>query len=138
MLELTTENRRMKVWVPGLGDRLRQARNSSKLSQEKVAKKLGISWVTIHRWERDERGVSLENLHKVVDLYGISLLGLITYIPKCECENSICSHIALKCKNYSSYKDIHFGVPHCEDCVDTGSREVEHVKSDIFEKIIGF
>ena len=138
MLELTTENRRKKVWVPGLGERLREGRKGTGLSQETAAKKLGISWMTVHRWERDERGVSLENLHKVVDIYSVSILSLVTYTPKCECENSICSHTFYQCQNFASYKDVHFGVPHCEDCVNTGSRGVEHVKSDIFERIVGF
>ena len=40
----------MKYSIPGLGGRLRRARNGTGLSQEAVATKIGVSWMTVHRW----------------------------------------------------------------------------------------
>ena len=59
----------MKYSIPGLGGRLRRARNATGLSQEAVANKIGISWMTVHRWERSQRAVPDHLLDKVCELY---------------------------------------------------------------------
>ena len=59
----------MKYSIPGLGDRLRRARHVTKLSQEAVATKIGVSWMTVHRWERSQRAVPDHLLDKVCELY---------------------------------------------------------------------
>ena len=47
----------MRISIPGLGGRLRRARNGTGLSQEAVAESIGVSWMTVHRWERSQRAV---------------------------------------------------------------------------------
>ena len=59
----------MRISIPGLGGRLRRARNGTGLSQEKVAERIGVSWMTVHRWERSQRAVPDHLLDKLCDLY---------------------------------------------------------------------
>ena len=59
----------MKYSIPGLGGRLRRARNATGLTQEGVATELGISWMTVHRWERSQRAVPDHLLDKVCERY---------------------------------------------------------------------
>ena len=68
----------MKYSMPGLGGRLRRARNATGLSQEAVATKIGVSWMTVHRWERSKRGVQDYLLNKVCELYGRPLSWFLT------------------------------------------------------------
>jgi len=59
----------MKINIQGLGGRLQRARKGTGLSQEAVATKIGVSWMTVHRWERSQRSISDENLDRLCDLY---------------------------------------------------------------------
>ena len=59
----------MRISIPGLGGRLRRARNATGLSQEAVAERIGVSWMTVHRWERSQRAVPDHLLDKVCELY---------------------------------------------------------------------
>ena len=68
----------MKYSMPGLGGRLRVARNATGLSQEAVATKIGISWMTVHRWERSQRGVPDHLLDRVCELYNRPLRWFLT------------------------------------------------------------
>ena len=68
----------MKYSLPGLGGRLRSARNATGLSQEAVAIKIGVSWMTVHRWERSQRGVQDHLLNQVCELYGRPLSWFLT------------------------------------------------------------
>ncbi len=68
----------MKYSIPGLGGRLRRARHATELSQEAVATKIGISWMTVHRWERSQRGVPDHLLDKVCELYDRPLNWFLT------------------------------------------------------------
>ena len=68
----------MRYSIPGLGGRLRRARNGTGLSQEKVATELGISWMTVHRWERSQRAVPDHLFDKVCELYDKPLRWFLT------------------------------------------------------------
>ena len=68
----------MKYGIPGLGGRLRRARNGTGLSQEKVATQLGISWMTVHRWERSQRNVPDQLLDRLCELYDRPLRWFLT------------------------------------------------------------
>ena len=68
----------MRYSIPGLGGRLRRARNGTGLSQEKVATELGISWMTVHRWERSQRSVPDHLLDQVCELYDKPLRWFLT------------------------------------------------------------
>ena len=59
----------MRISIPGLGSRLRRARNGTGLSQEAVAERIGVSWMTVHRWERSQRAVPDYLLDKLCELY---------------------------------------------------------------------
>ena len=59
----------MRISIPGLGGRLRRARNETGLSQEAVAERIGISWMTVHRWERSQRAIPDHLLDRVAELY---------------------------------------------------------------------
>lgn len=68
----------MKYNIPCLGGRLCRSRNGTGLSQEKVATHLGISWMTVHRWERSQRNVPDHLLDRLCDLYDRPLMWFLT------------------------------------------------------------
>ena len=68
----------MKYSLPGLGERLRRARRATGLSQTAVGTKISVSWMTVHRWERSQRGVPDHLLDKVCELYGRPLSWFLT------------------------------------------------------------
>ena len=68
----------MKYGIPGLGGRLRRACNGTGLSQEKVATQLGISWMTVHRWESSQRSVPDHLLDQLCALYDRPLRWFLT------------------------------------------------------------
>ena len=68
----------MKISIPGLGGRLRRARNVTGLSQEAVGKRISVSWMTVHRWERSQRSISEENLDQLCELYDKPLRWFLT------------------------------------------------------------
>ncbi|WP_312280459.1 helix-turn-helix transcriptional regulator [Oscillibacter sp.] len=60
-----------------LGERLKQQRKKSGLSQEKVAECLGVSRQAVTKWEADQSAPSSENLMALSVLYHLSLDELI-------------------------------------------------------------
>lgn len=68
----------MRISIPGLGGRLRRARNETGLSQEAVAERIGISWMTVHRWERSQRAVPDHLLDRVCELYNKPIRWFLT------------------------------------------------------------
>ncbi len=68
----------MKYSIPGLGGRLRRARNGTGQSQTAVATQLGISWMTVHRWERSQRNVPDHLLDRLCELYDRPLWWFLT------------------------------------------------------------
>ena len=68
----------MRISIPGLGSRLRRARNETGLSQEAVAERIGVSWMTVHRWERAQRAVPDHLLDRVCDLYNKPIRWFLT------------------------------------------------------------
>ncbi len=67
-----------RIGFPGLGDRLRRARDEAALTQEVVAEIIGVSWMTVHRWERGERTVPEIKLKRLCDLYGKTATWFLT------------------------------------------------------------
>ena len=68
----------MKISIPGLGGRLQRARRGTGLSQVAVGKRIDVSWMTVHRWERSQRSISEENLDLLCDLYDKPLRWFLT------------------------------------------------------------
>lgn len=60
-----------------LGKRLREARGNTGLNQIEAAKKLGISNGTLSGYERNYRDPDTEILHKMADLYDVSVDWLV-------------------------------------------------------------
>ena len=59
----------MRISIRGLGGRLRRARNGTGLSQKEVAERIGVSWMTVHRWERLQRPIPDNLLERLCELY---------------------------------------------------------------------
>ena len=59
----------MRISIPGLGGRLRRARNGTGLSQKEVADRVGVSWMTVHRWELFQRPIPDNLLERLCELY---------------------------------------------------------------------
>jgi transcriptional regulator with XRE-family HTH domain len=60
-----------------MGARLKSARNKKKMTQEVVAKKLGISFGTLSGYERNYRDPDTETLSKLAEMYGVSVSWLV-------------------------------------------------------------
>ncbi len=70
-------NPNIKVGMPGLGERLREARTGAGLSQEKLSELIGISWMTVHRWEHDSRTIRYCHLEAASLHCGVALNALV-------------------------------------------------------------
>lgn len=60
------------------GARLKKARNRKQLTQEQVAKRLGIDFTTISKYENDKSQPDNEILQKLASLYDISVDWLLS------------------------------------------------------------
>lgn len=57
--------------IEGFGKKFKEARESLGLSKADVARKLGIHWDTLNKWEKEERTpkpTSIEKLQRVLDI----------------------------------------------------------------------
>ena len=68
----------MRISIPGMGGRLRRARDETKLSQKVVAERIGVSWMTVHRWERSQRAVPDYLLEQLCELYHTPIRWFLT------------------------------------------------------------
>src|SRR5262249_49491052 len=59
--------------LPGLGERLRQARDAAGLSQAQVARLLGLHRPAVTGMETEERRVTAGELARLAELYKVSL-----------------------------------------------------------------
>ena len=58
-----------RIGMPGLGARLRDARKSVRMTQARVAQAIGVSWMTGHRWEHEQRAIKEYQLEQISELY---------------------------------------------------------------------
>lgn len=58
------------------GKRVRELRTHAKLSQEKFALKIGMDRTYLASVEQGKRNISLENIQKIADGFGISIENL--------------------------------------------------------------
>lgn len=68
----------IKIGFPGLGARLKYSRLAVGASQEAIAKLVGVSRMTVYRWERGERTISEEHLRHLSRIYGQALEWFLT------------------------------------------------------------
>lgn len=67
-----------KIGLPGLGARLKDARHGVGMTQEAVAENIGVSWMTVHRWEHEQRTISEDKLERISKLYGKPMRWFLT------------------------------------------------------------
>lgn len=67
----------MTDYKTGMGKRIRQRRNALGFTQEELAEQLGVSVKHLSETERGLSGLSVENLCKLSDLFGVTLDELI-------------------------------------------------------------
>ena len=65
--------------LTNLGQRIRELRNKSELSQEKLAFTCDLDRTYIGSVERGERNVSIINLHKIAKSLNVELHELLTF-----------------------------------------------------------
>lgn len=65
--------------LKSIGSRVKQIRTTrTDLSQEALARELGVSWITVSRLERGiGRGITINRLHDVAAALGVSVDDLI-------------------------------------------------------------
>lgn len=67
-----------RIGLPGLGARLKSARNGVGMTQEAVAETIGVSWMTVHRWEHEQRTISEDKLERLSQLFGKTMRWFLT------------------------------------------------------------
>ena len=67
-----------RIGLPGLGARLKDARDKAGLTQQEVGESIGVSWMTVHRWEHDQRTISMDRLERISQLYDKPLRWFLT------------------------------------------------------------
>jgi transcriptional regulator with XRE-family HTH domain len=55
-----------------IGDVLRRLRKDNKLSQEKLAMEIGVTTVTISKWENEKSNISNQNIKSMAKYFGVS------------------------------------------------------------------
>ena len=60
-------------------NRLKELRKEKKLTQEELAKKIGVSKITVLRWENEERQVKPDKAQELADYFGVSVGYLLGY-----------------------------------------------------------
>ena len=79
LTDIVNGTEHIRMAYPGLGKKIKSYRNSKGFSQYKLAEILDVSWMTIHRWEKDLRGIKLPMLEKVSKALKVDLKDLMTY-----------------------------------------------------------
>ena len=60
-------------------NRLKELRKEKRLTQEELAREIGISKITVLRWENGERQIKLDKAQKLADFFGVSIAHLLCY-----------------------------------------------------------
>ena len=55
-------------------NRLKELRKEKRLTQEELAREIGISKITVLRWENGERQIKLDKAQKLADFSVLALL----------------------------------------------------------------
>lgn len=61
-----------------LGKRIRELRLQSGRTQEALAHELGVSMMTVSRWERDQHKPSLNELGRLAEALGVTAADLLS------------------------------------------------------------
>lgn len=65
-----------------ISSNLRHLRAASRMSQEEVAEKIGVSRQAVAKWESGESLPDIVNCEALADLFDVSLNDLVRYAPK--------------------------------------------------------
>ena len=60
-----------------LGSNVRRLREENKMTQEKLAEKVGVSFQAVSSWERDEYKPDVDKLIKLSEIFDVTLSDLI-------------------------------------------------------------
>ena len=60
-----------------IGANIKSLREERKLTQEKVAEELGVSFQAVSSWERDEYNPDTEKLIKLAELFDVSVSAIV-------------------------------------------------------------
>lgn len=60
-----------------IGTRIRELRDERRLSQDALAKQLGVSTNTVSRWETATYKPSISDVQKIADYFGVKLSSLL-------------------------------------------------------------
>ena len=63
--------------IPGLEQRLRDARKTAGRTQESVAETLGVSWTSVSGWETGRQTPTVQKLERLAELYGVTVDSLL-------------------------------------------------------------
>ncbi|WP_438478372.1 helix-turn-helix domain-containing protein [Streptococcus pluranimalium] len=76
-------------------NRLKELRKEKKLTQEELASEIGVSKITILRWENDERQIKPDKTQALADYFGVSVGYLLGYSDTPELIKAMIPHSVL-------------------------------------------
>lgn len=71
-----------EIHTTELGEMIRQYRVQNRITQEKLAKRLGVNRNTIHLWETQAGRPSMSAMIALSDLFGVSLTDILRLADK--------------------------------------------------------
>ena len=64
-----------------VGERIKRERKKKGLTQKELAEKLGVSVVSVQRYEAEDRGVKSDTLKRIADILDIDIYNLVSDTP---------------------------------------------------------
>lgn len=61
-----------------IGDNIKQLRQQKKMTQDQLAKKLGVSYQAISKWENNKNAPDVALIPKIAELFGVSIDALFS------------------------------------------------------------
>ena len=92
-----------------LGYRLRELRKENKMSQEDLGKVLGVSKVSVSGYENGTRIPSLDILHGILDVFGVSADYLMGRELNVVCEDNSALNVSLSASDIEIIKELKMG-----------------------------
>ena len=93
----------------GLEERIKQARKTANLSQQQLAKILGLSFMTIRRWESGEVSPRVEEIQKIANVLNTSVEYLLDLQDKNKIKQQM--NAAIELADKASDEDIELKEP---------------------------
>lgn len=86
-------------------NRLKELRQEKKLTQEELASEIGVSKITILRWENGERQIKPDKAQKLADYFGVSVGYLLGYESNCNAQKMLREILEICLQHANPFED---------------------------------